>query len=351
MAMTTRKTSSEPSAPPPDGKDTFYFQWHFIERCNLCCAHCYQHSYDTRELAEEKLLEIAHILERTLQKWQLQGRVSLTGGEPFLRPDLLLRLLHFFEHSDSFYWTGILTNGTLVTEDIGAQMGDFKKLKEIQVSIDGASADCHDRIRGRGSFAKAVEALKLLKQRGLTVSIMFTLHRQNRQEVIPLIDWADKMGVDYLTVERMVPTDEADIDRFYLKPLELKEVYENIYQKKREVEKNSSLKIRVSRPLWGLIDSKMGGFCPAGFSSLAILHDGTVLPCRRLEIPLGNILREGLFKIWYTSDVLWRLRNKGLLAPKCRDCQWRSQCGGCRAVAYNVHGDFMAEDPQCWKEA
>lgn len=349
--MMTRKRTSEPNAQPEEGKATFYFQWHFIERCNLRCAHCYQRNFDTRELGEAKLLEIAHILERTLQKWQLRGRISLTGGEPFMRPDLLLKLLNFFDNSDPFYWTGILTNGTLINEDIVARMSGLKKLREIQISIDGASAQAHDRIRGKGSFAKAAGALSLLKQGGFTVSLMFTLHRQNRQEVLPLIDWAGKMGVDYLTIERMVPTDRGDIDRFYLEPEDLRDVYEGIYRKKRQVEKESPLKIRVSRPLWGLIDPRMGGFCPAGFSSLAILHDGTVLPCRRLEVPLGDILRDGLFKIWYTSEVLWRLRNKGLLASKCRDCEWRSQCGGCRAVAYKVHGDFMGEDPQCWKEA
>ena len=101
-------------------------------------------------------------------------------------------------------------------------------------------------------------------------------------------------------------------------------------------------------PLDTTCNSKIGGFCPVGFTSLTILHDGTVLPCRRLEIPIGNILKEGLFKIWYDSDVLWRIRDKSNLQGKCDNCSNVDRCGGCRAIAYETTGDYMGEDIQCW---
>jgi len=334
----------------PDEKKRFYFQWHFIERCNLRCLHCYQKGFEFNELEEDRLLKIASIIESTLRKWNRRGRVSLTGGEPFLRKDLLLKLLEFFENSPVFYWTGILSNGTLINENIADQMKKFSKLKEIQISLDGATAQIHDRLRGEGSLAKALEAIKLLKYKGFTVSVMFTLHKQNQEEVISIIDLAQSLDIDYLTIERMSPRSKEDIDKFYLEPLELEQIYKEVYNKKIEIEKKGKLKIRVSRPLWGLIDDKIGGFCPAGFNSLAILHDGTVLPCRRLEIPIGNILDDGLYKIWYTSSMLWKLRNKKLSGVKCSTCELLGNCGGCRAIAYNVTGDFTADDPQCWKD-
>jgi radical SAM protein with 4Fe4S-binding SPASM domain len=330
-------------------KKSFYFQWHFIARCNLRCSHCYQKEYDFTEFGEDKLLKIAAILDRTLEKWNRIGRISLTGGEPFLRKDLLLKLLDFFESSNTFYRTGILSNGTLIDEDIANWMKRFSKLKEIQISLDGAEAGTHDALRGKGSFIKAVEALKLLKQKDFTVSIMFTLHKQNRDEVMKMIHLAETLPVDYLTIERMVPRSKEDMDKFFLEPEELKHIYEAVYRRKLTIEKKGKLKIRISRPLWGLIDKNIGGFCPAGFTSLAILHDGTVLPCRRLEIPIGNILDDGLYKIWYTSEVLWKLRNKNLLGGKCRTCELLGNCGGCRAIAYALSNDFTAQDPQCWK--
>jgi len=337
-------------APAEEEKKSFYIQWHFIERCNLRCSHCYQQDYKFEEFEEEKLLQIAHVLENTMEKWQRKSRISLTGGEPFLRKDLLLKLLDFFEASNPFYRVGILTNGTLIDEEIIRQMKPFSKLQEIQVSLDGAGPDSHDAIRGKGSFFKAIDGLKLLKKKGFTCSIMFTLHKQNQEEVQGIIDLSLNLGIDYLTIERMVPRGKEDMAAFFLEPEELKQIYEAIYRRKLEVEKKGKLKIRVSRPLWGLIDKNLGGFCPAGFTSLALLHDGTVLPCRRLEIPIGNILDDGLYKIWYTSEVLWKLRNKKKPGGKCSTCELLGNCGGCRAIAYSINGDFTAPDLQCWKE-
>lgn len=341
--------NTQTQATKTSSKDEFYFQWHFLENCNLRCKHCYQTDYRLPELSSEQLLSIALIIDKTLEKWGKIGRISLTGGEPFIRKDLLLDLIDFFDKSTNCGRIGILTNGTLIDEAIINSLKAFDKLGEIQVSIDGASSASHDEIRGKGSFDKAIDGINILKNNGFFVSLMFTLHKLNKDEVIGVIDLADQLGVDAITLERMTPMNANDLQNFYLEPNELFDIYNRIYGKKTELEQNSHLKIRLSRPVWTLISEQIGGFCPAGLTSLCILHDGTVLPCRRLNIPLGNILADGLFKIWYTSDVLWKLRNKNLLAIKCKECQSLSNCGGCRAIAYQVHGDFMAEDPQCWK--
>jgi len=332
-----------------DQRNHFYFQWHITEQCNLRCIHCYQDKYKFKTLDKDKIFQIAEIMDKTLEKWKKSGRVSITGGEPFLEQHILLNLLSFFEKSNNFYWVGILSNGTMIDNEITNQLKKYDKLKEVQISIDGFNADNHDKIRGKGSFVKAVKAIEILKNNNFFVSIMFTLHSFNAQYITDVMDLAKEMRVDALTIERVTPMNDEDIKNLYIQSDELYTIYRKIYEKKKEIEKASSLKIRVSRPLWGLIDNQLGGFCPAGLTSLCILHDGTVLPCRRLEIPIGNVLTDGLFKIWYTSEVLWKLRNKKLLGEKCKNCSILANCGGCRAIAYTVNGDYMADDPQCWK--
>lgn len=79
------------------------------------------------------------------------------------------------------------------------------------------------------------------------------------------------------------------------------------------------------------------------------MHDGTVYPCRRLPIPLGNVLSDGIFKIWYKSDILWNIRRKNRMTSSCGTCEDLGLCGGCRAAAYAESGDYLAEDPLCWK--
>jgi len=327
----------------------FYFQWHFLEKCNLRCIHCYQNHYDCEELPREKTFSAAKIMENTIKKWGKIGRISLTGGEPFMNKDLLVDLVDFFNSSEHFGRIGILTNGTLIDDGIAIRLKRFEKLYEIQVSIDGSDANVHDQIRGEGSFSKAIAGIQLLKTYGFYVSIMFTLHKLNQSDVLNVINLADKLNVDAITIERVTPMSQEDIDKLFIQPEELQKVYNEIYIKKKEIEERSNIKIRVSRPLWTLVNEEVGGFCPVGFSSLCLLHDGTILPCRRLEIPLGNIFTDGIFKIWYTSDVLWKIRNKNLLTGKCKGCDFLQNCGGCRAIAHYVNGNYMAEDPQCWK--
>lgn len=111
-------------------------------------------------------------------------------------------------------------------------------------------------------------------------------------------------------------------------------------------------RILMYRPLFTLVapdDHDMGALCSVGNNALTIMPDGTVYPCRRLPIPIGNILIDGLFAIWYDSEVLWKIRNPKNIQGKCRDCDLLVNCRGCRAMAYFSSGDYLAEDPQCWR--
>ena len=350
----TQKAETKPaSSQNPDEnierEKAFYFQWHILERCNLRCQHCYQSAYQGENMDLEALLGIAGQMEAALKQWQYTGRVSLTGGEPLLAPATVFGLLDFFTRSQHFEWLGILTNGTLIDEGMARRLSHYTKLREVQVSLDGSTPEGHDSVRGAGSFAKAVRGIKHLQDADVKTSVMFTLTRQNADSALEMIDLALALGVDAVTVERATPTgpqcDAGDL----LDPRQLRGIYTAIAQRKKELAGTTSLRIRTSRPLWCLVDPELGGFCPAGLSCLAILHDGTVLPCRRLEVPIGNIVRDGLYRIWYTSKVLWQLRNKKDLAGECNGCQWIAKCGGCRAIAYAFTGDPMGNDPQCWK--
>ncbi len=332
-------------------KEEFYFQWHFMNSCNLRCAHCYQEGYHYEDLPLDKLLQIGNQITMTLRKWNMLGRISLTGGEPFLSP-YILTLVDFLEKSDEIKQFDILTNGTCITEEHIAALIQSKKLHQIQISLDGPIEEIHDGVRGKGTFRKVLEIIKKLQANNIEVSFMFTLMRQNKEYALQIIDFAEKCNVNAVTVERVTPCGHSSLDDVLSKE-EIKAIYEKITVRANDI--NSKLTVRRLRPLWintAHLDctnnEKIGGFCPVGLTSLAILWDGTVLPCRRLEIPIGNILEDGLFKIWYDSDVLWKIRDKNNLKGKCHGCVNVERCGGCRAIAYATTGDYMGEDVQCW---
>jgi radical SAM protein with 4Fe4S-binding SPASM domain len=89
-----------------------------------------------------------------------------------------------------------------------------------------------------------------------------------------------------------------------------------------------------------------GAPCIVGKDGIALMPDGTVYPCRRFPLKIGNLREEKLEDILATSDVTKKLNNKNYLKGKCKTCIIDS-CFGCRALAYSVTGDFLAEDPLC----
>lgn len=341
----------------------FYFQWHITERCNLRCVHCYQEGYNPRsEFSLAQLQKIADQIILALKKWHKRGRIALTGGEPFLKKELF-PLMKYLEQNEYIWRIGILTNGILIDERIADRLKTFQKLYYIQISLDGAAEETNDFIRGKGSYEKAINSVNILREKGINTRLMFTVHKRNYQEVPALIDLAIKEKIDTLTIERFVPEGKgAEIKDWFLTKEEVHKLFQYVSRRSdTEYEKGTALKILKYRTLWANIDPEraktadvplkidLGAMCSIGIDSLTILPDGTVLPCRRLPIPIGNLKKDSIFKIWYTSDLLWKIRNKNSLKGKCNGCDLIPRCSGCRAIAYAVTGDYLAEDPQCWK--
>jgi len=234
----------------------------------------------------------------------------------------------------------------------------------VQISLDGASPGTNDSIRGKGSFEKAITGIRLLRKNDIKVNIMFTLQRMNMRDIPLIIDLANAESVSTLTIERIVPTGTGNnLMNQLLLPEEIKEVFEYISERaEQQIKGNRSTVISRSRPLWVMCNRRsdsfyndsetevtVGGICSIGLDGLCILPDATVLACRRLPIPIGNLQRDSIEKIWSTSDLLWQIRDKNNLKGKCVSCKLIPQCSGCRAMAYAVTGDYLAEDPQCWK--
>ncbi|NLN47855.1 MAG: radical SAM protein, partial [Clostridiales bacterium] len=191
-------------------KEEFYFQWHFMNSCNLRCAHCYQEGYHFEDMDLKQLLQVAKEISKALSKWNMLGRLSLTGGEPFLSP-YLFDLIDYIESDDNIKQFDILTNGTYITDKHIERLKVVTKLRQIQISLDGPTQETHDLIRGSGAFNKVVETVKLLQKHNFEISFMFTLMRQNKSDAVKIIDFADECGVNAVTVERVTPCGHSNI--------------------------------------------------------------------------------------------------------------------------------------------
>ena len=329
----------------------FYFQWHITEKCNLRCQHCYHSDYSSNnELSLDNLITIADKIDKTLQKWGKSGSLSITGGEPLLRKDNLFKLAERLDILPSLAYFDILTNGSLIDKPTANKLKTFKKLRRVQLSLEGACKEVNDNIRGEGSFEKTISAIRLLKDNHFKIAVMMTLSRINKNEVEPLVELVKKEGVDAFSIERFIPEGNGtDMQEAALSSTETKDTFELIH--KLALNSNGT-RILLYRPLFALCDlddQTVGAMCSVGINALTIMHDGTIYPCRRLPIPIGNALTDSFHKIWYTSDILWNIRNHNNFKGKCHNCEFIPLCRGCRGMAYATTGDYLEEDPQCWK--
>jgi MoaA/NifB/PqqE/SkfB family radical SAM enzyme len=339
---------------------SFFIQWHLTERCNLRCTHCYQSGTCKDEKPFSEIKRAMGDVKQTIEAWEdaygLEFSLSynVTGGEPFLRQDLFDVLQEIRNTRGDIY---LLTNGTLVTPDAARKLAGHG-VKGVQVSIEGPEA-VHDRIRGKGSFSKALSGIEHLLDAGMPVTLNATLSRINADHLMDFVALASRLGVPRLGFSRLVPAGRGrGMLSEMLEPQEVKRLYEAAFSAHAP-----GLEIVTGDPVASqmqgddgedLGDTPIGG-CAAGVSGLTFLPDGTITPCRRLPIPIGNIREDLLREVWATSGVLNQLRDRSRYSGSCGRCVRWANCRGCRAIGYvyaqsQGRDDFLADDPQCFIE-
>ncbi|HOX04880.1 MAG TPA: radical SAM protein [Planctomycetota bacterium] len=327
-------------------------QWHLTDRCNLSCAHCYQDDADGTEMPFGELPGVLAQFELLLAEMgrlggrPARGHITLTGGEPFLRPDLwgLLELLAGSSPRRSF---AILTNGTLIDGGLARRLAELRPAF-VQVSVEGGE-ETHDRIRGRGSHAAATAGLRHLVAAGIHAVIAFTAHRGNWREFPDVAGLGRRLGVRRVWADRLVPCGRgADLSGATLGPEEA-EGFFRLMLRERRCRPAGRTEIAMGRALQFLVAGGLPYRCVAGESLLALLPDGAVLPCRRLPLPVGDVRHASLRDLYFESPILRELRDRRRVPAGCERCFHSLECrGGARCLALAAGGDAFRADPGCW---
>ncbi len=342
----------------PSSSELRLVAWETTRNCNLSCVHCrasatcgpYTGELDTQ--ASFRLLDQIAEVGRPI--------VILTGGEPLLREDI-------FEITRYGTRLGLrmvmAPNGTLVTPEVATGMKE-SGIQRISVSIDGVTAEQHDRFRGvDGAFAGAMNGIDAAKQAGLEFQINTTITRLNRDQIPDILTFAEEIGAVALHIFLLVPTGrgkyiidqaisaqeyEDTLNWFYDRkkqtPLQLKATcaphYYRILRQRARGEGE-----KVTFQTHGL-DAVTRG-CLGGTGFCFVSHRGVVQPCGFLDLDCGNVTQSSFADIWRDSEIFNKLRNADNYDGKCGICQYRKVCGGCRARAYEATGDYLAEEPLC----
>jgi radical SAM protein with 4Fe4S-binding SPASM domain len=278
--------------------------------------------------------------------------VNVTGGEPFLRNDLFQILEAIEQKGFAIY---VLSNGILIDRGRAQDLSGYA-VKGVQVSLEGPEC-IHDKIRGKGAFAGALKGVEFLIDAGIKVTLNVTLSALNADYVTDVVQVAAAVGVQRLGFSRLVPSGKGTgLADSALSAARVKEVYETIFSLDGmgvEIVTGDPVALQIKTPQREEDEGPLlKGGCAAAFSGLTFLPDGTITPCRRLGIPIGNVLQDSLRMVWATSPILEALRTREAYSGKCKSCKRWSVCRGCRAIAYAYsvlrgENDFLAEDPQC----
>lgn len=333
-------------------------------KCNLACSYCF--------FADEMAGRSDLPTDRWLAFFDELGRLKvmtacLTGGEVFTRRDLF-ELIDGLTANHLRYQ--ILTNGTLITEKTLAQfeLGNRRKrLNSIQVSIDGSKADIHDKSRPN-SFSLAVNALKLLLAAKFPVTVRVTVNRYNLDNLEAIAYFLlEDVGLPAFGTNDAFPcgaTDRTEQDVTLSSEqkqkasrilLDLTKRYNGRISANagplafgRELEKIKAAQAKgiTNMPGRGKLAS-----CGGAFSQIAILHDGTIVPCHNLStLRLGTIGEDNLQDIWLRHPTMQALRRRQEIPlsslETCRDCPYQGFCaGGCPGGAVFHYGELNARNP------
>ncbi|MBE6049005.1 MAG: radical SAM protein [Clostridium sp.] len=314
-------------------------QWHITHKCNLRCLHCYQEDYKS-DLNFEEIKKVFLDYLDYIEEHNFRGHINITGGEPFLHPDFFKVISMFEENNITF---GILTNGTLLNEEMVKKLKQFKKLSFVQISLDG-TRKMHDEIRGKGNFKKALNGIRLLNKYDIQSMVAFTAHKKNIHKLKSVIRLVKREKVKVFWADRLIPTgtyeDVLNTEEF-LKMASL------LQKESVKAKKKSVTDIRVNRALMFLGGSDTIYHCSAGINLLTILANGDLLPCRRMPIVIGNTLDKSITEMCEESSVIKTLKDNEI--PKeCKRCYKADKCrGGLKCLSYAVTGKIGVKDINC----
>ncbi|MHC4480867.1 MAG: siroheme decarboxylase subunit beta [Planctomycetota bacterium] len=323
--------------------------WEVTRYCVLACKHCpgaaRQAHYEGELTTEEcfKLLENIASFASPI--------IILTGGEPMARPDVCEIACRGTELGLRVVMAPC---GVLLNDETAAGLV-ASGIEHIAISLDGATAQSHDAFRGvEGAFEAALEGLQAAKRAGLSFQINTTVSRHNVHELPRILGLAVELGADVFNPFLLVPTGRGrNLADQEISPRR----YEETLNWLAEQQERPDIGIRVTcAPHYQrILRSRPGGQpghgvgCMGGKSFAFISHRGKVQICGFLDVECGDVRQEDydFRRIWETSEVMRRIRDMDSYGGRCGYCEFRAVCGGCRARAYALSGDYLAEEPYC----
>jgi len=334
-------------------KNYFTLQWHLTDDCDQRCKHCYiwQKTRVESSVSLEQDKGVIKNFVRFCDQMGVLPSMAITGGDPLLYPYVWQILEELKRRKISF---SILGNPFHLTAKVAQRLKGLG-CEKYQMSLDGLEKT-HDLLRKPGSFKTTLGAVPIIKNAGITCTIMSTVSLINYLEFPELARLCAEHKVNGFAFSRYCPNNQdtehnipALVYRQFL--AKMWQVYSELVDGKTNFILKDHLLVAYlyEEGLYRLRDGQDIVFdgCNCGTKHMTLLPDGTVFACRRFDSPVGNI-RNQSFKEIFSSEEMNQYRQIEKL-DGCKDCILLNYCRGCHAVSAGTTGNYFSNDPSCWR--
>jgi len=311
-----------------------------VAACNLTCTHCFAGELPRRE--PPLTLAELDVFFATLARMG-SFRLGLTGGEPLLRKDLFDILDLATSHG---LHPCLTTNALMLTEETAKKLGE-RSLVWLNVSLDGATAETNDVVRGAGTFDRVLEKLVMLRAHA-RFSLAFTVMRHNADEARAFAELAARAGAHTAVFRPLYPVGSAEArEELWPSFADYERALDAIWTlgadaagRPAEARAIDPFSPKIRRDTQAVVHDNWG--CGAGNTVCSISVGGDVNPCSFLgpTFVADNVRRTPFDRIWSEGERFRRIR--GLPGDGTGTATFG---GGCRARSLVMAGDVNAPDP------
>lgn len=334
--------------------------WQSTQKCDLDCRSCVLASEGSRRSADELTTFEAYKAIDQIAALDPKS-FTISGGDPLARRDLF-QLVDYacrrgLDPAIAVSPTRNLTPRALETlQHIG--------LRRIEVSLHGSTAERHDAVHATaGAFASTIDVISRARGAGMAVSVDTLVTRRTIDDLVPIGDTIEPLGIDAWNLYFLVPLDgsrgpepmtagqaeeafaglarTAATGRFVVRTVEAPHYRRFLLQRRTP---------KADGPEWSDFSGYIAGDDPLAAvadETVFITSRGEVRPSVFLPISGGNLRYRSLAAIVRSGDIFSAFRKRLNLKGKCGLCEFREMCGGSRARAWAITGDLFASDPLC----
>lgn len=322
-------------------------------RCNLRCRHCFLGAGDYQPDVELTTEEVKTFIDQ-LSRVKVFG-LTLTGGEPMVRDDFF-DILKYTEKKDVPLY--LFTNGTLVDEEAMEIFAHARNLAYVLISLDGATPEIHDYIRGRGNFGMTVSFVKSITNLGIPVCFDTCINKINFHQYKEFVPLSRKLNgsafhAEQISLEGRAEAHENELGLTMDQKNEIRAYFNEEARRAEDIVIGEVLPHELTKKLL-YKDEEKKDKCGVGWGFCQIWPNGDVYPCRamhHLKMKAGNIRKESFIDIWQNAEIFKTLRSLSVeTISECSICRVKYLCGGgCRARAYRYYRDWYKPDPESCK--